>query len=567
MKVFIRLAAVAFLLSFAPLVTAETWDAANNNNGTHSWNDETNWIELTIPNGVGDVAIIPGVTPASTNPRTINLETAITIGTLTHNTTLRTNTIAAGTGGGDYNNNGLVDAADYVLWRYAMDTAGTLANDPTPGADAGDYDRWRARLGRYGINPPSLTFDEVGAGPATINVPIQVVGTTTQTGTMPITADIILTDSLVVTVDAPGSNNNGALRLMGNVSGPGGLTKMGSATFNLEGNVGTSKTYTGPTLLTSGRTRMNIIGQPALSSSFTIASGAHLEPTIDGIFTLGAGTLFVNGTGISNAGAIRPERIANVGGRIVIISNPVQLQTDSSIHSQTIVSGTNPLAITTGSITLANVVSGPGKLIFGAPGHNQELGSYYVQGNNTYAGGTELNGGTLVVGSSDPAFPTGNYTAATLGSGNVTIVSANAQFGGAQGHMTIAETVADAIDDDATLSLFGGAAAGVADDGYLQFGLDFTQDSLISETVAGLILGGVAQSVSGTYGSSASGATFNTAAMDEFFKGIGVINLVLPPGSGFGSSAGVPEPATISLVGLFISFMLLGQRRRFATQR
>jgi autotransporter-associated beta strand protein len=44
---------------------------------------------------------------------------------------------------GDYNNNGTVDAADYVLWRKG----GPLMNDPTPGLQAADYDFWRSRFG------------------------------------------------------------------------------------------------------------------------------------------------------------------------------------------------------------------------------------------------------------------------------------------------------------------------------------------------------------------------------------------------------------------------------------
>ncbi len=44
---------------------------------------------------------------------------------------------------GDYNNNGVVDAADYVLWR----NGGTLANDPTPGNQPADYGVWRANFG------------------------------------------------------------------------------------------------------------------------------------------------------------------------------------------------------------------------------------------------------------------------------------------------------------------------------------------------------------------------------------------------------------------------------------
>ena len=53
---------------------------------------------------------------------------------------------AAGGQTGDYNNNGVVDAADYVLWR----NGGTLQNDPTPGVQPGDYAVWRANFGKTG---------------------------------------------------------------------------------------------------------------------------------------------------------------------------------------------------------------------------------------------------------------------------------------------------------------------------------------------------------------------------------------------------------------------------------
>ena len=49
---------------------------------------------------------------------------------------------------GDYNNNGTVDAADYVLWRKG----GPLANEvDTPGTlNAADYTAWRTRFGNSG---------------------------------------------------------------------------------------------------------------------------------------------------------------------------------------------------------------------------------------------------------------------------------------------------------------------------------------------------------------------------------------------------------------------------------
>jgi hypothetical protein len=61
---------------------------------------------------------------------------------------------------GDYNVNGTVDAADYVLWRENLNQNVTLPNDPTPGmVTAADYDVWRTNFGRSG--PP--------AGPSMLN--------------------------------------------------------------------------------------------------------------------------------------------------------------------------------------------------------------------------------------------------------------------------------------------------------------------------------------------------------------------------------------------------------------
>jgi hypothetical protein len=52
---------------------------------------------------------------------------------------------------GDYNSNGVVDAADYAAWRDAMTSGITLPNDATPGTvSQADYDIWRANYGRTG---------------------------------------------------------------------------------------------------------------------------------------------------------------------------------------------------------------------------------------------------------------------------------------------------------------------------------------------------------------------------------------------------------------------------------
>lgn len=58
---------------------------------------------------------------------------------------------------GDYGGNGAVDAADYVLWRRAMQTGGALAHDATPeSVSNADYQLWRANFGKTGAAGSSL---------------------------------------------------------------------------------------------------------------------------------------------------------------------------------------------------------------------------------------------------------------------------------------------------------------------------------------------------------------------------------------------------------------------------
>jgi hypothetical protein len=52
---------------------------------------------------------------------------------------------------GDYNGNGTVDAADYVVWRDNLDGTATLPNDSTPGmVTQEDYTVWRMNFGLGG---------------------------------------------------------------------------------------------------------------------------------------------------------------------------------------------------------------------------------------------------------------------------------------------------------------------------------------------------------------------------------------------------------------------------------
>jgi hypothetical protein len=52
---------------------------------------------------------------------------------------------------GDYNDDGTVDAADYVMWRKLNGTSTDMANDPNPlPIDVDQYNTWRAQFGESG---------------------------------------------------------------------------------------------------------------------------------------------------------------------------------------------------------------------------------------------------------------------------------------------------------------------------------------------------------------------------------------------------------------------------------
>lgn len=51
---------------------------------------------------------------------------------------------------GDYNDDGMVDIADYTVWRNHLGSATALPNDPTEGVDGDDYTRWRDNFGAVG---------------------------------------------------------------------------------------------------------------------------------------------------------------------------------------------------------------------------------------------------------------------------------------------------------------------------------------------------------------------------------------------------------------------------------
>jgi autotransporter-associated beta strand protein len=214
-------------------------------------------------------------------------------------------------------------------------------------------------------------------------------------------------------------------------------------------------------------------------------------------------------------GAIRQD--TNIA---VTINNAVVLQSAALLHVQGSASGV---------LTFPNVISGVGSLTLTAPAHDANLGSLVLNGANTYSGGTIVNGGTIQL----------SGATASLGLGDVMVISASAVTAGSSGRILIDPGVLNAIADSAKLTLAGGNVAGAADDGFIVL------SSGVNETVGSLVLGGVAQ-VPGTYGSTASTATFKS---DEYFSGTGVVTVV-------------PEPSAALVVIAGIGVLAAKRRRR-----
>jgi autotransporter-associated beta strand protein len=362
-----------------------------------------------------------------------------------------------------------------------------------------------------GTTGSNLKFDNGGAG-ATITV------TGTGTGNNTISVPLVFNETVAANVlSTSASSGAGALNLTAAVSGAGGFTKNGDglATFGTG-----AKTYTGPTVLNGGRMRSSLVASPTATSSFTIKAGAQLDLISAGTYTFGSGPFNLNGSGATTGPfAAFPGAIRNDTNLAVTIANPVVLQSDSLIHVQ---------GSATGSVTLTNTVSGPGKLTLTALNSDVNQGQLVLQAANTYSGGTLVAGGLLLL----------NTPSASTGTGPVTILDS----GIPTARMAITTGVLNGIADTATLSLAGGRTAGTADQGYIDLGTG------VNEVVAGLVLAGTSEPA-GTYGSTASPALFKN---DEFFSGLGVVT-VLP----------VPEPGTLSILAM-AGVGLLARRRRHA---
>jgi hypothetical protein len=291
--------------------------------------------------------------------------------------------------------------------------------------------------------------------------------------------------------------NNG-----GTVSGEGG----GDTNFFNSSTAGNGTfTNNGGTVNGAGNGGTGFFDSSTADSATLIANG--------GLGTGGSIYFFADATG----GTARVEVFGN-GILDISFHNAPGVTIGSIEGSGNVFLGANNLTV--GSNNLSTTFSGvirDGGFAGGMGGSLTKIGTgtLSLTNSNTYSGSTLINAGTLIA-AHDGA----------LGSGNVSLTASGVTLTLQNGATN------NYISDHSSISIVNGATAK----------LNFTG---ASDLVGGIVLNGFNETTPGTYGSTTSGAMFESV----FFSGTGTLLLV-------------PEPATWTLMGLGVAMLAVMMRFR-----
>lgn len=397
--------------------------------GNGTWNTGTNWDIGVTPDGATARVRIPTVTA----DRNVNLTTNIT--------------------------------AAAILF----DNAGTTNRNRIRNNNATSSLTMQSVGG-----PASIVVEGTGAGHANLEF--------TNTGVLHLAGDLVLDVRNI----AEGNAEYGALRLQGNVSGPGGLIKRGGG---MAGLTGAGKTFSGDVLVEQG---VLTFTEPAITgnnvTNYTVHDGGQLR-----LSSAGAprqyqfkGPLNLAGSGRSGVaesanlgvlGALRLETGST--GTTAVLTNVVNLTASADIHapSGNAIQLQGPL-LGTGTLTK----SGGGTLTLDT-------------GASTFGGAITLNRGTLFLGG--PVFTNGG----TLTLAEETTLAGSGAWGG-------------------TLQVIGGAA--------LAFQIGAAPPPQAPLRAGAAVFSGPV-TVSVLAATNASAGTYPLLSVDGSFVGTNNLALAAPP--------------------------------------
>lgn len=317
---------------------------------------------------------------------------------------------------------------------------------------------------------------KVGAGTLTLS------GTNNYSGGTTVTAGILQGDT--TSLQGPVANNSQVVfnqgvagAYTGNMTGTGSLTKIGLGTLILSG----TNNYTGGTTVTAGILQGNTT---SLQGSITNNSLVTFDQSINGAYTgvmTGAGSLTKSGAGtLVVAGSNTYSGGTTVSGGV--------LQGTATSLQGNILNNASVVFDQAGNGTYAGVMSGTGSLA------KLGIGTLYLNGANTYTGGTNITGGALSVNGSILG-PVNIGTAGILkGSGSINGSVTNSGMlapGNSIGTTTIngnythnagavyqveanAAGQADKLNVTGTATLNGGTVAVLAENGRYRMKTDYT---------------------------------------------------------------------------------------------
>ncbi|MFA6175470.1 MAG: autotransporter-associated beta strand repeat-containing protein [Phycisphaerae bacterium] len=327
------------------------------------------------------------------------------------------------------------------------------------------------------------------------------------------------------------------------ISGAGVVSIIGQAATAVQVLSG-ANTYNGTTTVGSGV--LNIRNDTALGSTAggtAVVAGAALQ--LQNNITVGAETLGLYGTGISNDGALRNISGNNTYGGLVTLGSAARINSDAGTltlsNNGTITGATFGLTVGGAGNTTINSIIGTTTGTLTKDG----AGTLTLTGANTYTGVTTVSAGTMLVSGT-----LANTTGVTVSGGALELGAA------------------DRINNAATLTLSGGTfnVGGFSETlGTLTLttstasSLDFVSGGSIL-LFSGITTGNGTLAISNwTSGSDSLRFTSNTNLLASSFTVNGGAATILNQGTYFEV---VPEPATWALLAFSLTTIMVLRRRR-----
>lgn len=234
------------------------------------------------------------------------------------------------------------------------------------------------------IGTEALSFD-VSTGQAGVTV--------NSNGDLIVTTDVVLNDDLLVNTVTP---SDSVLRVTGNISGSGGITKTGGGALILDG----TNTYSGPTVVQAGRLQANSASLPGdVTNNALLVFTQTVDGTYAGVIS-GSGNVIKTGNGTLTLGGAN-----SYTGNTTVAGNGALVATTSSLPGtqiRTVTSTTPGGAVLTSSLifdqsfngSFAGAITGDGAFV------KRGSGEVVLTGANTFTGVTTVEAGTLSVDSS-----------------------------------------------------------------------------------------------------------------------------------------------------------------------